>query len=67
VEQTQKETRGNTTLRLGETVGQAQKESFDNLRAILADPLFLVPAHANAKKRLCADANKYGLGAALLQ
>jgi RNase H-like domain found in reverse transcriptase len=29
--------------------------------------LFLVPARANAKKRLCTDASKYGLGAALLQ
>jgi RNase H-like domain found in reverse transcriptase len=47
--------------------GQAQKEPFEKLRDVLADPLFLVPAHANAKKRLCTDASKYGLGAALLQ
>jgi RNase H-like domain found in reverse transcriptase len=47
--------------------GQAQKETFKNLRGVLADPLFLVPARANAKKRLCADASKYGLGNALLQ
>jgi RNase H-like domain found in reverse transcriptase len=48
-------------------LGQAQKESFEKLRDVLADPLFLVPARANAKKRLCTDASKYGLGAALLQ
>jgi hypothetical protein len=46
---------------------QAQKESFEKLRNVLADPLFLVPARANVKKRLCTDASKYGLGAALLQ
>jgi RNase H-like domain found in reverse transcriptase len=47
--------------------GKAQKESFEKLRNVLADPLFLVPARANAKNRLCTDASKYGLGAALLQ
>jgi RNase H-like domain found in reverse transcriptase/Integrase zinc binding domain len=46
---------------------QAQKELFEKLRDVLADPLFLVSARANAKKRLCTDASKHGLGAALLQ
>jgi RNase H-like domain found in reverse transcriptase len=46
---------------------QAQKYSFGKLRDVLADPFFLVPARANAKKRLCTNASKYWLGAALLQ
>jgi RNase H-like domain found in reverse transcriptase len=46
--------------------GQAQKESFEKLLDVLADPSFLMPARANAKKRLCTDASKCGLGAALL-
>jgi hypothetical protein len=33
----------------------------------LADPLFLVPAHPGERKRLCTDASRYGLVAALLQ
>jgi hypothetical protein len=47
--------------------GQAQMESFEKLRNVIEDTLFLVPARANAKKRLCSDASKYGLGATLLQ
>jgi hypothetical protein len=46
---------------------KAQKESFEKLRDVLSDPLLLMPARANAKKRLCTHASKYGLGAALLQ
>jgi RNase H-like domain found in reverse transcriptase len=42
-------------------------EDFKWLRDVLAHPLFLVPAHPGERKRLCADASRYGLGAALLQ
>jgi RNase H-like domain found in reverse transcriptase len=34
---------------------------------VLADPFFLVPARPGTKERLCTDASKYGVGAALLQ
>jgi len=47
--------------------GDAQREAFRRLRGVLADPSFLVPARAGARKRLCTDASKYGLGVALLQ
>jgi hypothetical protein len=48
-------------------VGAGLEESLEKLRDVLADPLLLVPARANAKKRLCTDASKCTLGAALLQ
>jgi hypothetical protein len=44
-----------------------QRVAFQKLRSVLADPLFLVPARPGTRKRLCTDASKYGLGAALLQ
>jgi RNase H-like domain found in reverse transcriptase len=46
--------------------GGRQRESLQRLRIVLADPSFLVPARANAKRRLCTDASRYGLGVALL-
>jgi hypothetical protein len=44
-----------------------QTVAFRKLRSVLADPLSLILARRGTKKRLCTDAIKYGLGAALLQ
>jgi hypothetical protein len=45
---------------------EAQQEAFLRLREVLADPGFLVPAREWARKRLCTDASRYGIGAVLL-
>jgi hypothetical protein len=47
--------------------GHEQRVAFRKLRSVLAGQLFLVPARLGTKKRLCTDASKYGMGAALLQ
>jgi RNase H-like domain found in reverse transcriptase len=46
---------------------ETQHEAFLRLREVLADPGFLVPAREGARKRLCTDASRYGIGAVLLQ
>jgi hypothetical protein len=45
---------------------EAQNEAFLRLREVLADPGFLDPARDRARKRLCTDASRYGIGAVLL-
>jgi hypothetical protein len=67
VEQTQKETRDNTTCRIGATLRAGAERNVRKSARVLADPLFLVSARANAKKRMSTDASNYGLDAALLQ
>jgi RNase H-like domain found in reverse transcriptase len=47
--------------------GHEQRVAFQKLRSVLADPLFLMPARPGTEKRLCTEASKYGLGAALFQ
>jgi hypothetical protein len=46
---------------------EAQHEAFLRLREVLADPGFLVAAREGARKLLCTDASRYGIGGVLLQ
>ena len=47
--------------------GERQRDAFEGLREILAQPDFLVAPRVDAAKKLVTDASDYGLGAVLLQ
>jgi RNase H-like domain found in reverse transcriptase len=67
VEQTQTEKRDDTARRLGATVGAGSEKNVREAAECSCRPVVPGFNSANAKKRLCTDASKYGLGAALLQ